>query len=113
MVDELTSLNNLQTSIQINQQLTNENLESLYQNITQIINSVDLAALERASIELIEDQLYSSGFLNKINSTNKEVEQLLENIKFFGEKDSGFLNTIKNTAAGFFSSDFSDEDKIK
>lgn len=90
-IEELTqieSLSSLERQVKTNIEENNSKFELLYQGVSDIISNINLSELEKASNKLIYQQLTDSNILPTINSTNKEVESLLEKIKFFGNDDS-------------------------
>jgi len=101
-IPELDNLKELQITIQENTKQVNSSVVALQSNNFQ---SIDLQLIENKVTDFFIQEISKNGLLKEINSVNDKVRNLLESIGFFSSNSS--------YVTGFFSSDFSSEDKSK
>lgn len=104
-IPSLNSLFSLQENISQNQQTIQHEIELINQSLIEINPSCSLQQLESQVSVFFKDRLDESKIVETIDSSNKLIEEKLGGITFISEKKSYFT--------AFFSSAFSESDKLK
>jgi hypothetical protein len=108
-VPELSNLSKLSSSIEHRENQIASNISSLQSGLQStfsfLLNHLKIEELESLAINFINGELVKSGLMEKISNSNNEVVSILNDIKFLSSNSSYFT--------GFFSSEFSAEDKLR
>lgn len=103
--NQLSSIKSLRDSVHNSQQEIELSVNSLHNNISNLLVNVNLLEFEGVVTNFIEEETVRSGLFNKVQLANQFVFQKLSEIKFFDNNSSYFK--------GFFSSEFSAKDKLR